>query len=190
MSFGDPVPAGGGCGEWRLMARHQHGLPVVLVQLSHAGSTRWRAGPRPSDTFHQMVTEGRQHCDGGAGPLHQARDLSLRFSWRGKTLHRQTFDELPELSTGTRLSLLPLSEPILILQLRASLDTACFKRKSKLCLLEHLTFPTFLVMEQSSILWRTQPLNLPKFHRLLFPAGGNMRRFCASYVESSLKREV
>ena len=68
--------------------------------------------------------------------------------------------------------------------------TGCFNRKSKLCLLEHLTFLTFLVMEQSSMLWRTQPLNLPKFHRLLFPAGGNMRRFCASYVESSLKREV
>ena len=73
------------CGEWRLMARHQHHWEAVvlllLLQLSHAGSTRWRApGPRrASDTFHQMVTEGRQHCDGGAGPLHQARRPWLLF---------------------------------------------------------------------------------------------------------------
>ena len=164
-------------------------------RLSHAGTSRWPSSPQQprwqcDNLLRQMVTEAGEPSDGGAGPLHQARDLSLWFSWREKTLHRQSFDEFPELSTGTRLSLLSLSEPILTLQLRASLDTACFNRKSKLCLLEHLTFPTFLVMEQSSMLWRTQPLNLPKFHRLLFPAGGNMRRFCASYVESSLKREV
>ena len=69
-----------------------------------------------------MVTLAGEPSDGGAGPLHQARDLSLRFSWREKTLHRQTFDEFPELSTGTRLYLLQLSEPILTLQLGASLD--------------------------------------------------------------------
>ena len=51
-------------------------------------------------------------------------------------------------------------------------------------------FPLSWWWKKSSMLWRTQPFNLPKFHRLLFPAGGNMRRFCASYVESSLKREV
>ena len=60
----------------------------------------------------------------------EGRDLYIRhvifpsdsLAWREKTLHRQTFDEFPELSTGTRLSLLQLSEPILTLQLRASLD--------------------------------------------------------------------
>ena len=102
-------------------------------RLSHAGTSRWPSSPQQprwqcDNLLRQMVTEAGQPSDGGAGPLHQARDLSLWFSWREKTLHRQSFDEFPELSTGTRLSLLQLSKPILTLQLRASLDTACFKK--------------------------------------------------------------
>ena len=96
-------------------------------RLSHAGTTRWPSSPQQprwqcDNLLRQMVTEAGEPSDGGAGPLHQARDLCLRFFWRETTLHRQTFDEFPELSTGTRLSLLQLSEPILTLQLGASLD--------------------------------------------------------------------
>ena len=117
------------CGEWRLMARH-HQQPgeavVVLVQPSHAGSTRWQApGPRASDTLHQMVTEGGQHCDGGAGPLHQARrcwpwlSRKLSLAARGEdaenrlSINSQSF--LPAPSCWD-LASLPPSRPILTQQ--------------------------------------------------------------------------
>ena len=100
------------CGEWRLMARH-HGTGeavVVLVQLSHAGTgTRWRPAPGPSEgTLHQMVTEGGQHCDGGAGPLHQARwpwlSRKLSPSPSGERRRRKpTFDKFPKFFAGTKL---------------------------------------------------------------------------------------
>ena len=174
------------------MARHQHGLPVVLVQLSHAGSTRWRAGPRPSDTFHQMVTEGRQHCDGGAGPLHQARPFrKLSRLWKREEAE-PTFDKFPKFFAGTKLPVPPHQHRLGQFwhsNLRANLDPAVYIAKEIKVWWrkpEQTSKPSLSIY--SNYFMGTVLFN---FQQILFSAEANMRGFCASYVESSLlKREV